>query len=58
MRRVAIEKQDGTLVEFEDGRPVTFKRVADATLWLAPGERLRRIDVPDDHVDALVSGVR
>lgn len=56
MRRIAIEQPDGALYCWQDGRPVTFKTVAQASLFRAPGERLKPIDVPEDHEDAQFSG--
>lgn len=54
-RAIAIEQPDGTLLSFDSGKPVTFARVADAKIWVAPGEKLKPIDVPDDWQDALVA---
>jgi hypothetical protein len=56
MRRIALELPDGTLDRFDDDRPITFKTVSAASPWLQPGGKLKVIDVPDDHADAIVSG--
>lgn len=50
------EKPDGTLLQFDSGRPITFERAGEASPWQSPGEKLKPIDVPDDWQDALVAG--
>lgn len=56
MRRIAIENPDGSLCRFDSGKVITFKTVGEASPWLTPGQRLKPIDVPNDHKDALVAG--
>jgi hypothetical protein len=56
MRRIALEQPDGSLYSWPDGKPVTFKTVSLAIRFVGPGERLKPIDVPDDHEDAQISG--
>jgi hypothetical protein len=55
MRRIALEQPDGKIYSWPDGRPVTFKTAGLASLFRAPDERLKPIDVPEDHEDASVS---
>lgn len=59
MRRViAFENPDGSFDRFTSGKIITFEKVSDASPWLRPGQKLKPIDVPDDHTDALVSELR
>lgn len=56
MRRIAIQNADESFERFDSGKIITFKTVSEARPWLAHRQRLKVIDVPDDHQDALVSG--